>query len=90
MKHTNTSVVTRKGQITIPADIRKALNIEEGDRMIFQRQIGSIQLLTVAEFVRRTAGSLAPEEEVPPATIAQLNEAAAQGWIDDAIEDLLS
>jgi AbrB family looped-hinge helix DNA binding protein len=29
------SVVTRKGQITIPAEIRRALNIKEGDKVAF-------------------------------------------------------
>jgi AbrB family looped-hinge helix DNA binding protein len=28
--------VTTKGQVTIPADIRKALNIEEGDQLLFE------------------------------------------------------
>ena len=28
--------VTTKGQVTIPADIRKALNIEKGDQLLFE------------------------------------------------------
>ena len=30
------SRVTSKGQVTIPADIRKALNIEQGDDLLFE------------------------------------------------------
>lgn len=30
------SRVTSKGQITIPADVRKALDIEQGDDLIFE------------------------------------------------------
>ncbi len=84
----NSSVVTRKGQVTIPADIRRELDIKEGDRLIFQRRNGTIELLTVDEILRRTAGSLPLKPGVKPATIAELNEAAAQGWVNDAIEDL--
>ena len=27
--------ITSKGQITVPADIRRALNLKEGDKLIF-------------------------------------------------------
>lgn len=30
------SRVTSKGQVTIPADVRKALNIEQGDDLLFE------------------------------------------------------
>jgi len=84
----NSSVVTRKGQITIPAEIRRELDIKEGDQIIFYRQSGSVEILTAAEFVRRTAGSLPLKPGVKPATIAQLKEAAAQGWVEGAIKDM--
>ena len=32
----STSRVTSKGQVTIPADIRKALTIEQGDDLVFE------------------------------------------------------
>lgn len=32
--------VTSKGQVTIPVDVRKELNIEEGDRLEFIREDG--------------------------------------------------
>lgn len=31
------SKVTSKGQVTIPANIRNTLNIEEGDQLVFER-----------------------------------------------------
>ena len=34
------SVVTRKGQITIPAEIRCALDIKEGDKVAFTIEKG--------------------------------------------------
>jgi antitoxin PrlF len=32
----STSRVTSKGQVTIPADVRKALTIEQGDDLVFE------------------------------------------------------
>lgn len=32
----NSSKVTSKGQVTIPFSVRKTLNIEEGDQLIFE------------------------------------------------------
>lgn len=31
-----TARVTRKGQVTIPAEVRRALKIEEGDSLVFE------------------------------------------------------
>lgn len=41
------SVVTRKGQITVPAELRKALNLKEGDKVAFVLEPdGAIRLTT--------------------------------------------
>jgi AbrB family looped-hinge helix DNA binding protein len=88
MMGSNSSVVTRKGQITIPADIRKELNIKEGDRMIFVRQNGSVQMLTPEEIVRRTAGALRPKGGGAALTIEELKEAAAQAWAEEGMAGL--
>jgi AbrB family looped-hinge helix DNA binding protein len=39
------SRVTSKGQVTIPADVRKALNIEQGDDLLFE--VGSDQAVRI-------------------------------------------
>lgn len=31
----STATITSKGQVTIPADVRRALRIESGDRVVF-------------------------------------------------------
>ncbi len=40
------SVVTQKGQVTIPSDIRKTLQISEGDKVMFE-VIGSEIIVTL-------------------------------------------
>ena len=36
------SKITSKGQITIPAEIRKALDLEAGDKIMFEKTNGNI------------------------------------------------
>ncbi|MHB8361688.1 MAG: AbrB/MazE/SpoVT family DNA-binding domain-containing protein [Thermoplasmataceae archaeon] len=41
--------ITSKGQITIPAGIRKSLGISRGDRIIFERKDGDIVIKKAEE-----------------------------------------
>jgi antitoxin PrlF len=43
------SRVTSKGQVTIPADVRKALNIEQGDDLLFEVASGNAARLRVVK-----------------------------------------
>lgn len=52
------SKVTRKGQVTIPADLREAFNIREGDYVVFQRVNDDIVMKREVDIVKRTAGAL--------------------------------
>ena len=40
--------VTSKGQVTIPINIRKKLNLKEGDKVIFMEQDGNIIVMNSA------------------------------------------
>ena len=42
-----TSRVTSKGQVTIPAEVRKALGIEQGDDLVFELEAGGTAHLRV-------------------------------------------
>lgn len=57
-----TTRVTRKGQITIPAAIRAALRLSEGDvvHVAFDESTGKVTLGTGDSFVERTAGIFKP------------------------------
>ena len=55
------SRVTRKGQVTIPVEIRRALEVHEGAYVMFEIEEGcptSATFLTGAAHVNRTAGIL--------------------------------
>ena len=64
------TTVTRKGQITVPVEIRRALGLQKGDRVAVHLENGRVTLERRASVVARTAGifksgrpSLSPEQE---------------------------
>jgi antitoxin PrlF len=74
-----TAAVTSKGQITIPAEVRKDLGLKAGDRVMFLKgengeyilkaKTGSI--MDLQGFVQWTG---------KPVTIEEMNETIAKGW----------
>lgn len=71
--------VTRKGQITFPAEMRRTLGIEEGDRVVFRLSDGVVTI--------SPAGSLASKLSIGtsgvhghPLTTGETVEAAAAGF----------
>ena len=62
--------VTRKGQITVPVEVRRALGLQEGDRVAVLLEDGRATLERRPSVVARTAGifrtgqpPLSPEQE---------------------------
>lgn len=47
--------VSSKGQVTIPIDIRKKLNIREGDKVLFAEQNGSITIVNASMYALKEA-----------------------------------
>ena len=54
-----TTTMTRKGQVTIPAEIRQALGLVEGDRLEVQLEAGAVCLRRAESVIARTAGIFA-------------------------------
>jgi antitoxin PrlF len=52
-----TAMLTSKGQITIPADVRRVLNVQTGDRVEFvQIEPGRFELVAATQSVRELKG----------------------------------
>jgi len=64
----HTTVVTRKGQVTIPAEIRRDLNLEEGERVAMERHGDAVLLRRATSVAQRTAGALAAYRREPAPT----------------------
>jgi AbrB family looped-hinge helix DNA binding protein len=66
----NLARVSANGQITVPVEIRRALRLKEGDKMLFfQKENGEIvvnntSLVAITEAQQVTAGSAYSEEEI--------------------------
>ena len=76
-----TGVMTRKGQVTIPAEMRRALDMDEGDRVTFELVDDEVRIGSVVE---RTAGILKGNE--PPSSAEELREIAEWAIAQDVIE----
>ncbi len=77
-------VVTRKGQVTIPVEIRKSLGIKEGDRVAFLFDKDEVRIVRAVSVIERTKGMFKTHE--PPLSARELREAAADAIADGAIE----
>jgi len=69
-----TTTMTRKGQVTIPTEIRKALGLVEGDRLEVQLEAGTVCLRRAESVIARTAGIFAHPD--PARSAEALREAA--------------
>jgi len=56
-----TAKVGRRGQLTLPKEIREALDIEDGQRVAFVKRGGSISLLPLNESLSDHYGSIEVE-----------------------------
>jgi AbrB family looped-hinge helix DNA binding protein len=80
------TVVTRKGQITIPAEIRRALDLKEGDKVVVALEGDEVRLRAAGSVIARTAGLLKTRK--PPLTAEDLRAAGEQAIAEDAVERL--
>ena len=77
-------VITRKGQVTIPAEVRKSLGLREGDRVEFSIEGNSIRIVPQGSVAERTYGIIKTNR--PPMTAEELREAAEIAIAEDVIE----
>jgi AbrB family looped-hinge helix DNA binding protein len=68
-----TTIMTRKGQVTIPTEIRKALGLVEGDRLEVQLESDTVCLRRAESVITRTAGIF--EHPGPGRSAEELREA---------------
>jgi len=69
-----TTTMTRKGQITIPKDIRHTLGLVEGDRLEVRLEADTVCVRRAESIVARTAGIFA--HSGPAYSAEELREAA--------------
>jgi AbrB family looped-hinge helix DNA binding protein len=71
-----TATITTKGQITIPLEVRQALQVEAGDRVEFvEVQPGRFEVIAVTGSVTALKGMVAKPRK--PVSIDDMNKAIA-------------
>ncbi|TDI41915.1 MAG: AbrB/MazE/SpoVT family DNA-binding domain-containing protein [Acidobacteria bacterium] len=58
----STSTITRKGQVTIPKEIRDALDLTEGQRVLFVRRGDEVVLKVIRGNILALRGSVKPSK----------------------------
>lgn len=72
-----TATLTSKGQITIPADVRRSLNVQAGDRVEFvQIEPGRFEILAATRSVRELKGMFGKAART--VSIEQMNRTIAE------------
>jgi antitoxin PrlF len=72
-----TATLTSKGQITIPADVRRSLNVQAGDRVEFvQIEPGRFEILAATRSVRELKGMFG--KAARPVSIGEMNRTIAE------------
>lgn len=84
MAASNTTVLTRKGQTTIPVEVREKLGLKEGDRLIWWEVDGEVRLMEARAYTERMIEHFRAraDRSRPPVTIEEMKEAAAAGWTE--------
>lgn len=78
------STITSKGQVTIPADIRRLLRVGRHDKVAFLVEVDQVRLAPATSVVARTAGVLKSDV---PALSPQEEKAAAEEAIAQEAEE---
>ncbi len=77
------STMTTKGQITIPAEVRRALGLRTGSRVTFvPTDAGTYELVAGTGSIRTLKGVIERPEE--PVSLAEMERAIAEGASEGA------
>jgi AbrB family looped-hinge helix DNA binding protein len=78
------TVVTRKGQITVPAEFRRALGLRKGDKVALAIEGDRVVLRRMGSVVARTAGILGKGR--PALSAEELREKVEQAIAEDVTQ----
>ena len=71
------STMTAKGQTTIPAEIRKKLDLKPGDRILYLEEEGRVRIIAADKRTKDLKGLLPKPDQ--PVSLADMDAAIAVG-----------
>lgn len=81
-----TTTITSKGQVTVPAAIRKALGLKTRDRVSFTLTDGGAELRPFKSVLDRLGGSIKPRKK--PEDFKELRALAIEEIVENAIKEM--
>jgi AbrB family looped-hinge helix DNA binding protein len=82
------TTVTRKGQVTIPVNIRRSLGLSEGDRVAVEQRDDAVVMRRSQSVTDRTAGILAQYRHGPVLTAEQERAAFEAAVAEEVAESM--
>lgn len=80
------STITRKGQVTIPAEIRRALHLKEGDSVTWRQEGNEVRLLPARFTLESAFGSVEPRRR--PEDFEEVTRAAKASKARASVDEL--
>ncbi len=77
----HSSTLTSKGQVTIPADLRQALDLHPGDTVAFEPFDNKVLIFKKRDDITQAFGMFKVEKKV---SLEDIQTAIAKGYIDDS------
>ncbi|HEY7036916.1 MAG TPA: AbrB/MazE/SpoVT family DNA-binding domain-containing protein [Thermomicrobiales bacterium] len=81
-----TSVLTRKGQATVPVEIRQTLGLRRGDKIAWVQRNGHVEVERARSVTERTAGIARRYALTPAPTLEEIDALVEQAIAEDALE----
>ena len=80
------TTITRKGQVTIPVQIRQAHGLLPGHRVAFVVEAGEVKIKPIKSALDRSFGAVKPRKR--PEDFEELEMAAEEAMAEDALRPL--
>jgi AbrB family looped-hinge helix DNA binding protein len=80
--------MTRKGQVTIPVEIRRALGLKEGDQIAVNQNGDGVMMRRADDVVARTAGIFAKYVIGPALSPKDEREAFERAVAEEVVESM--
>jgi AbrB family looped-hinge helix DNA binding protein len=94
VKHPNVSItmkeilsaVTQRGQVTVPAEVRRLLGLRTGDKVAFQIEDGQVRLAPAKFTLESAYGSVTPLHR--PEDFEAIKEQALEAKVEEEVRRL--
>jgi AbrB family looped-hinge helix DNA binding protein len=80
------TTVTQRGQVTIPADVRRLLNAKPRSKIAFRVENSTVRLMPVEFTVEQVLGSVTPLQQ--PEDLEELSRIAKEEKVQRSLREL--